>query len=129
VLALVAAVLLAAVAGCGGSTPAPGDPPLAVDGLVEALVLEPGADQRFRAVVTRGDRPVRGAIVTLNVFLPQGGVRWYIGAPTDAEGRTFIRFRPTQPGVYFVEITAQQSGEVVTTSTGFRVRAPTDLSE
>lgn len=108
------------LAGCGRAASRPGDPPLDVVGRLADLEASQGAEQTLLATVTRGGAPVAGATVTINVFLPQGGVRWYVGAPTSVEGRTTIRFKVTQTGVYFVEITAQQGGDVVTSNSGFR---------
>lgn len=122
-LCLVVVCALLGAAGCERRA-SPLDPPLDVAGSVREPAIEVGEEQTLTARVTRNGAPARGAIVTINVFLPAGGVRWYIGAPTDAEGATLIRFKASQSGVYFVEVTAQQNGEVVTTNTSFLARYP-----
>ena len=115
-----------ALGACGGSRAGAAEPPIDVVGTVAQVEIDPGDEQELVAMVTRGGAPVRGALVTTNVYLPQGDVRWYIGAPTNDEGRTVIRFRHSQSGYYFVEITALLDQEVVTTNGMFRVRLESD---
>jgi hypothetical protein len=115
-----------AAAACGGSRAGVPEAPIDVVGTLAEVEIDPGDEQELVATVTRGGAPVRSALVTTNVYLPQGGVRWYIGAPTNDEGRTVIRFRHSQSGYYFVEITALHDDEVVTTNGMFRVRRESD---
>lgn len=109
-------------AGCAEPAARPTDPPLEIAPRLALLEVEPGAEQTFYGVVTRAGAPVRGATITLNVYLPAGGARWYIGPPTNADGATTIRFKPRDSGIYFVEVTTQLAGEVVVVNTSFRVR-------